>query len=82
MTILAVFKSRAQTLDFLNTLKGVGVAAQAVSTPKEAGVGCGISAKFDEVFLGRAKRVLLAKPYSSYAGFLIYDRGRWRYAHM
>lgn len=73
MTILAVFKSRAQTLDFLGAVKSVGIPAQAVSTPKEAGVGCGISAKFDERFFERAKFVLSKKSYSSFAGFLRLD---------
>ena len=62
MTYLAVFRSRAQALDFLNAVKKTGVPAQAVSTPKEAGVGCGISIKFDEQFLGRAKAVLAREP--------------------
>lgn len=70
MTMLAVFKSRAQTLDFIGRLSAAGVPAQAVSTPKEAGVGCGISAKFDARFLSRTKAVLSARPYSSFAGFL------------
>ncbi|MDE5547710.1 MAG: DUF3343 domain-containing protein [Clostridia bacterium] len=70
MTILAVFKSRAQTLDFISRLSHAGVPAQAVSTPKDAGVGCGISAKFDARFFPRAKAVLSARPYSSFAGFL------------
>lgn len=70
MTMLAVFKSRAQTLDYIAALKGVGVPVLAVNTPKEAGVGCGISAKFDARFLGRARLVLQKKLYSSFAGFL------------
>lgn len=82
MTILAVFRSRAQTLDFLEKLKGAGVPAQAVSTPKEAGVGCGVSAKFDEAFYPRARRLIAARPYSSYAGFLIRFADGWRYDHM
>lgn len=45
MTILAVFRSRAQTLDYVAALKNAGIPASAVATPKEAGVGCGISAK-------------------------------------
>ncbi len=70
MTVLAVFRSRMQTLDFLTALKGAGVPAQAVSTPQEAGVGCGISAKFDARFLERARALLAKKKYSSFAGFL------------
>ena len=33
--ILAVFRSRAQTLDFVARLKRMGASASAVSTPKE-----------------------------------------------
>ncbi len=81
MTILAVFRSRAQTLDFVSRVKAAGVPTQAVSTPKEAGVGCGVSAKFDARFYARAKQILQARRYTSFAGFLreqggvyVYDR--------
>ena len=49
---------------------------------KEAGVGCGVSAKFDEAFYPRARRLIAARPYSSYAGFLIRFADGWRYDHM
>ena len=70
MTVLAVFRSRAHTLAYAAALRAAGVPVQTVSTPKEAGVGCGISAKFEEVFLPRAKKTLAARPYSSFAGFM------------
>ena len=70
MTILAVFRSRAQSLDFLAAAKAAGIPAQAVSTPKEAGVGCGVSVKFDGGFYQRAKTLVSKRPYSSSAGFL------------
>lgn len=82
MTILFVFRSRAQSMDFLAAAKRAGIPAQAVSTPKEAGVGCGISVKTDGRFLPRAKRLLAAKNYSAFAGVMksvggpfFYDRG-------
>ncbi len=74
MTALAVFRSRAHTLDFVAQLRAAGVPASAVSTPKEAGVGCGISARFDERFLERARALLRRRSYPSFAGFL---RGEW-----
>lgn len=74
MTTLAVFRSRAHTLDFVATLRSGGIPASAVNTPKEAGVGCGISAKFDGRFLDRARLFLKKKPYSSFAGFMRGDR--------
>ena len=70
MTVLAVFRSRAQTLAFLTALRGMGAAAQAVNTPKEAGVGCGISARFEDAFLHRARRALSSGRYSSFSGFM------------
>lgn len=70
MTMLAVFKSRSQTLDCISALRAAGVHTQAVSTPKDAGVGCGISVKFDEQFFPRVKAVLIKRPYSSFAGFM------------
>lgn len=70
MTVLAVFRSRAQTLAFLTALRGMGAAAQAVNTPKEAGVGCGISARFEDAFLPRARRALSSGRYSSFSGLM------------
>ncbi len=79
MIVLAVFKSRSQTLDFSMRLKSAGVPAANVNTPKEAGVGCGISVRIDARFLPRAKSVLKQKPYSSFAGFLGEGRGGYYY---
>lgn len=70
MTVIAVFRSRAQALDFISFLKSAGVPAQAVSTPKEAGVGCGISAMFDERFLPRVTAVLNRRRYTAYRGLM------------
>lgn len=70
MTMLAVFRSRAHTLAFLSSLREAGIPASAVNTPKEAGVGCGISARFDGRFLPRVRAVLQRRPYASFAGFM------------
>lgn len=70
MTMLAVFRSRAQTLDFVSRLKAAGVPVQTVSTPPEAGVGCGISAKYDESFHQRVRFLFGKKKYSSFSGFM------------
>ncbi len=79
MTILAVFRSRAQSLDFLARVKAAGVSAQAVSTPKEAGVGCGVSVKFEEAFYPKARRVLAGRQYSAFAGFMKNSGGGFFY---
>ena len=70
MTMLAVFRSRAQALDALSLVKSAGVAAQAVSTPKEAGVGCGVSVRFEEKFYLRVRTLLAKRRYSAFWGFL------------
>ena len=67
--ILAVFRSRAQTIDFVARLKSNGVAASAVSTPKEANVGCGISARIGEFDLPRARKELGSGRYGAFVGF-------------
>ena len=70
MTVLAVFKSRSDTLGYISSLRAGGVPASAVATPVEAGVGCGISARFEEVFFARARAMLARGNYHSFAGFL------------
>ena len=79
MTMLAVFASRSQALDAISYLRGMGVPARAVSTPKDAGVGCGISVKFEEGFLPRVRLLLSKRPYSSYAGIMRERSGGYMY---
>ncbi len=77
MTILAIFRSRAQALDCVSALRGAGVPASAVNTPKEAGVGCGLSVKFEEGFTLRVKSVLQTRRYAAFGGFMKRSGGRY-----
>lgn len=70
MTVLAVFKSRAQALDCISLLRKEGVPAQPVANPPQAKVGCGISARFEDTFLPRVRRVISKKSYSAFAGYM------------
>lgn len=70
MTIIAVFRSRAQALDCVSNLRKEGIPAQTVSNPHEARVGCGISARFEESFLPRARRIIAQKAYTSFSGYM------------
>ncbi len=72
--MLAVFRSRAQTLEFVSRLRTAGV-----STPAEAGVGCGISAKFEEQFYPRVRIIFGKKKYSSFSGFMKNTSGGFFY---
>lgn len=73
MTILAVFRSRAQSLDYAGRLYKYGVAAQTVPAPKEANIGCGLCVKFDRSALPRAQAVLGLGKYSAFRGFYTVD---------
>lgn len=67
--VLAVFRSRAQAVDCNSRLRSGGVPASLVNTPKEANVGCGLSVKFPQNFLPRAKSLIYGGKYSSFYGF-------------
>ena len=69
MTILAVFRSRAQCMDYAGRLYKYGVAAQTVSAPKEAHICCGLCVKFDSTLIVRAQAVLRLGKYSAFRGF-------------
>ena len=67
--VLAVFRSRAQAVDFNMRLKNFGVYANLINTPKEAGVGCGLSVKFAENSLIRVRTLVRRPEYSAFYGF-------------
>lgn len=53
--ILAVFRSRTQLFRFLDVLRKFGGVASVISTPQEANVGCGLSARFDDADFPKAR---------------------------
>jgi hypothetical protein len=69
MMILAVFRSRAHSLDYAGRLNAYGVAASNMPTPKEAHIGCGICVRFDARDFVRARAILKTGRYSSFKGF-------------
>ena len=69
MVILAVFRSRAHSLDYAERLHKYGVAASTISTPKEAKIGCGLCVRFDANSFARAQALLKLGGYSSFKGF-------------
>ena len=73
MTVLAVFRSRAHSLDYAERLYKYGVTATTISAPKEARIGCGLCVRFDARVLPRAKAVLKTGRYSSFKGFYKMD---------
>lgn len=69
MTILAVFRSRSQSLDYAERLLLHGIRAETVQTPKEARIGCGLCVRFDGRLYVRAAAVLRMGRYSTFKGF-------------
>lgn len=69
MTILAVFRSRSQSLDYAERLRSYGVAATPTPAPKEARIGCGLCVRFDVREYARANTILKMAKYSSFKGF-------------
>ena len=69
MMILAVFRSRSESLDYASRLKRYGVVSETVSAPKEARIGCGLCVRFEERVFVRAKAVLVSAKYATFKGF-------------
>lgn len=68
--ILAVFRSRSHAIDCIGKLRAYKVAAQLISTPREANVGCGLSVKFSAAAFARVKAVISRENYPSFHGYL------------
>lgn len=67
--IIAAFRSRTHTLQFNDILTRNRIQSFTLNTPKEAGVGCGLSLKFLEFDLPYVKRLLKKYNFGSFAGF-------------
>ncbi len=73
MMILAVFRSRSQSLDYAERLHKYGVSASTSPAPKEAKIGCGLCVRFDGRDYHRAKAILKTGKYSSFKGYYKLD---------
>lgn len=73
MMILAVFRSRAQSLDYAERLRKYGIAASTTNAPREAKIGCGLCVRFEERVFPRANSILKSGKYSSFKGFYKLD---------
>jgi len=69
--VVVAFRSRAETVKFSEILKRYGVYNEIVSTPKEAGVGCGLSVKISKNSVQSVKRVVAVVGMKSFAGFFL-----------
>ncbi len=71
---VAVFKSRTQVMKFVEIMNSRGVSCKLISTPKEAHVGCGVSAEFTQNKLSVAKIVVNNSGFSSFEGFFLIEK--------
>ncbi len=69
--VIVAYRSRAQTMKFYQTLNANGLSAQIVNTPKEAGVGCGLSVKISAQQLLSVKRAVQTSNLNSFAGIFL-----------
>ena len=67
--VIVAFRSRSHTIKFANLLRERLLAMEIVNTPKEAGVGCGLSVKIRKESLEMVKRLVFMASLSSFAGF-------------
>ena len=71
---VAVFKSRTQVMSFVEIMNSRGVPCKIISTPKEAHVGCGVSAEFPQSKLNIAKVVVNMGGFSSFIAFFLLEK--------
>ena len=69
--IAITFRSRAHTVKFSEFLRKNGVPNEIINTPKEAGVGCGLSVKVSPSRFATARAAVRATSLSSFAGFFL-----------
>ena len=67
--ILAVFRSRTETLNFASLLRSYRVPCSVVNTPRSINVSCGISVKFGNSDIETAKMVMARRGFTTFAGF-------------
>lgn len=66
--MLAVFRSRTETLNFASLLRSYGVNCSVVNTPRKINVSCGISVQFSTRDLPIVKQILSRRRFDTFAG--------------
>lgn len=68
--MLAVFRSRTETLNFASLLKSYGVYCSVVNTPRRINVSCGISVQFSAKDISFVKQILSRRKFDTFAGLV------------
>ena len=69
--IVVAFRSRQETVAFAGFLKKNGIKNEIINTPKEAGVGCGLSVKTEKSLFSVVKKAVFISGLNSFAGFFL-----------
>lgn len=69
--VIVAFRSRSYTIKFSNFLKEHGVRCAVINTPKEAGVGCGLSVQIAKSDFFQVKKAVFSSNMESFAGFFL-----------
>ena len=72
---VVVFRSRTDVLTFIDDMRKLNAYAKVISTPKQAKIGCGISAEIWAVGLSTAKKLIKIKKYNSFHAILLISNG-------
>ena len=70
--IIVAFKSRTESIKLSEILKENGVYNQIISTPKQAGVGCGLSVKVGKDRYYLINNILERKRFNSFIGIFAF----------
>ena len=76
--LVIAFRSRAHTVRFSNYLRKNGLPNLIVNTPKEAGVGCGLSVELEKKYLQTIKMLVKRFESDSFAGIFLVYQGKGR----
>ncbi len=69
--IIIAFRSRTQTVKMAQLMNARSITCEIVNTPKEAGVGCGLSVKISPFYFERTKKLVFDVGFSAFAGFFL-----------
>ncbi len=66
--MIIVFRARSHTINFANLLQSYKVPCQIVNTPRKVNVSCGISVKFDSMYLKSVQSILARRYFDTFGG--------------
>ncbi len=77
---LVVFRSRSETMKFVNILNSYGSIVSIINTPRQLSISCGISAKISPASLGLAKDILKRRQFYTFAGIYYSSENEYKLA--